>query len=121
MVSRRPDQARLGQEANEVRLVGRLAAAVETRRMPSGDEAAVFRLVVDRPLRSRGPSGRVRVDALDCVAWRSDLRRRLGSLAPGTELEVSGAVRRRFWRGPGGAASRVEIEVDRLRRVRVPR
>lgn len=108
------------QACNEVTLVGRLAAPPIRRELPSGDEIATFRLVVDRPAR-RARSGpgdeRRRVDTLDCVVWRADLRRRLERVPEGTVLAVAGAVRRRFWRSPTGAASRVEIEVERMRRV----
>lgn len=109
---------------NEVALVGRLAAPPAVRALPSGDEIATFRLVVDRPARPprRGEPAERRqtVDTLDCVVWRADLRRRIGNVPEGTVLAVEGAVRRRFWRSPGGPASKVEIEVERLRRVAAP-
>lgn len=99
---------------NEVSLSGRVAGTQE-RVLPSGDVIVTFRVVVDREPR-RGSS--VKVDALDCVTWRADLRRRALTLADGDEVLVDGALRRRFWRGGAGAASRVEVEVLRLRRVR---
>jgi single-strand DNA-binding protein len=34
----------------------------------------------------------------------------------GTEVEVRGSLRRRFWRSPTGPASRYEVEVRSLRR-----
>lgn len=105
---------------NEVTLVGRLAAPPIRRELPSGDEIATFRLVVDRPARRArsGPTDeRRRVDTLDCVVWRADLRRRLDRIPEGTMVAVEGAVRRRFWRSPAGPASRVEIEVERMRRI----
>jgi hypothetical protein len=35
----------------------------------------------------------------------------------GDLLEVSGAVRHRYWRGAGGLASRYEVEVEKIRMV----
>ncbi|MBM3689814.1 MAG: hypothetical protein FJW80_09230 [Actinobacteria bacterium] len=55
--------------ANEVVLEGRLAG-VGRKVLPSGDEAVTFRVVVARAPRDRGPSGRVSVDAIDCIEAR---------------------------------------------------
>lgn len=96
---------------NRVVLEGRLTG-VQSRDMPSGDEVVVFRVVVERPARERGPAGRVRVDALDCVAWRADVRRRVLRAAGGEgQVRVEGALRRRFWASGASRASRVEVEV----------
>lgn len=99
--------------ANEVLLEGRLAG-VERKALPSGDEAVTFRVVVKRAPRDRGPSGRVSVDAIDCVAWRADVGRRVERWGDGIDVRVEGALRRRFWQTGGGAASRVEIEARRV-------
>jgi single-strand DNA-binding protein len=103
---------------NEVRLVGRLAADPEERELPSGDVLVVFRLVVTRTPDPRAPGGRLgpSVDTLDCAAWRRSAQRVLQSCRLGDVLEVSGALRRRFWRGEHGAASRSEVEVLTVRR-----
>lgn len=107
---------------NEVVLVGRLAAPPQVRGMPSGDEVVTFRLIIDRPPADRGPSGRVRVDTIDCVTWRAGIARRVLGYPPDTTVEVRGALRRRFWRGSsGGAASRVEVEAVQVRRAGMPR
>jgi len=104
---------------NEVRLVGRLAAEPVLRVMPSGDRMLAFRLVVDRSGK-QSPTGRraPTVDTLECAAWRGDVQRALARVVAGDVLEVSGALRRRFWRSPGGPASRSEVEVVRARRVK---
>lgn len=101
---------------SEVRLRGRLsgAAAVE---LPSGDEVVTFRIVVDRPARQRGPSGRVRVDALECIAWSAATRRRLLSWSDGDVIEVEGWLQRRFWRAGASPASRTEVVVQGVRRL----
>lgn len=107
---------------NEILLVGRLAAVPEVRTLPSGDVLATFRLVVGRPAAERAPRtprGRaVTVDTLDCVAWRGAVRRAASRWAAGDLLEVTGALRRRFWRSTSGAASRCEVEVAAARRLR---
>jgi single-strand DNA-binding protein len=106
-------------DVNEVRLRGRLAAPPQQRELPSGDAIVVCRLVVARV---GAPTGRVRIDTIDVVARRAAIRRRLSAASPGEVLEVTGPLRRRFWRGPQGPASRYEVEADSLVRVaRAPR
>ncbi|KQW49748.1 single-stranded DNA-binding protein [Nocardioides sp. Root1257] len=99
---------------NEVRLVGRVSQAPEERVLPSGDVLWTFRVVVPRP----DASGRSSVDALECAAWTSRARRSVASWQPDDVVEVSGAMRRRFFRTGGGAASRVEVEMTRGRLIR---
>ena len=105
---------------NEVRLVGRVAAAPEHRTLPSGDELCVCRLVVHRdPLPMRTEGRRVQtVDVFDCTAWDARPRRTVAAWSEGDEVEVVGAVRRRFFRAGGRTASRVEIEIRSGRMVR---
>jgi single-strand DNA-binding protein len=108
---------------NEVRLVGRLAASAEERELPSGDLVATFRVIVMRPTGAGAgaarPDGRKGgVDTIDCVAWRAGLRRTVNSWHEGDTVAVTGALRRRFWRGEAGASSRHEIEVAKATRVR---
>lgn len=101
---------------NEVCLRGRVAAAPEERELPSGDRLVSARLVV-----ARAPGAarqRQSVDVLDCVAWTPRMRQILSRWRPGSVVEVRGAIRRRFRRGPVGLTSRVEIEVASARRVR---
>ena len=104
------------EHANEVRLVGRLAADPVSRELPSGDLVVTFRLVVARE-RTRGAAGSAAtVDTLDCAAWTKATQRSLRGWEPGDVLEIHGALRRRFWRSPSGAASRSEVEVTSARR-----
>jgi len=103
---------------NEVLLVGRLAASPEERELPSGDVITTFRLVVDRTGPLRPTAGRqITLDTLECVGWTAATRRATGSLQAGDVLEVRGALRRRFWRGRNGPASRYEVEVERVKRL----
>lgn len=102
---------------NEVRLRGRLAATAPPRELPSGDVVVTFRLVVDRPAPGPAHGSSVRVDTLDCAAFRADVRRRLERWEPGDVLEVQGSLRRRFFRAAGAPASRYEVEVRTASRV----
>jgi single-strand DNA-binding protein len=104
---------------NEVVLVGRLAAIGELKTLPSGDELRPFRLVVDRPrIKAAGADGARRVDTIDCHALRATARRQLERLDQGDIVEIKGALRRRFFRGAVGLASRYEVEVAAIKRVR---
>ncbi len=111
--------ARAGTPRNEVCLVGRVAAHASERILPSGDALVGWRLVVDRAAatRTHGETGRATVDTLDCVAFLAGPRRTGLRLAPGDVVQVEGALRRRFWRSPTGAASRCEVEVASVRRI----
>ncbi|MBA8803152.1 single-strand DNA-binding protein [Nocardioides ginsengisegetis] len=104
------------ESVNEVRLVGRISAAPEERVLPSGDSVWLFRVVVGRT----GDRGRSRqtVDALECAAWSGRVRRSVAGWREGDVVEVTGALRRRFFQTAGGAASRVEVEVTGGRVIR---
>ncbi len=94
---------------NEVRLVGRISQEPTQRVLPSGDVIWSFRVVVPREPDRRG--GANQVDALECSVWSGRVRRSVATWRPGDLVEVSGAVRRRFFRSAAGPASRTEIEV----------
>jgi single-strand DNA-binding protein len=85
--------------------------------LPSGDVVLSCRVVIDRPVRDRGPQGRVRVDALDCSIWSATLRRRMSTWVDGDVVEVTGVLRRRFWQTGSGAQSRIEVEVRKAKRL----
>jgi single-strand DNA-binding protein len=73
-----------------------------------------FRMVVPR----EPPRGRQTVDVLDCAVWDGRPRRSVARWSDGDEVEVSGALRRRFFRAGGATASRVEIDVRTARLIR---
>ena len=107
------------EHCNEVHLVGRLAAEPARRELPSGDVLMQFRVVVERGPGLRATGRRTpTVDTLDCTAWRKDVQRSLGSYATGDVVEVTGAIRRRFYRGGTGPVSRVDVEVTGGRVIR---
>jgi single-strand DNA-binding protein len=116
------DQGPIGDGASfsEVTLTGRLGARVERRELPSGDAVTVFTVVVDRPTRARrrGDGRDVRVDSIACQTFRAAVARRVESLESGDWVRVEGTLRRRFWRSGAGLGSAMEVEVQRLERVR---
>lgn len=102
--------------ANEVLLRGRVSHQPELRELPSGDSVWTFRLVVDRVKLRKG--SRQTVDVVDCAVWSGRVRRSVEQWAAGDVVEVSGAIRRRFFRAGQATVSRVEVEVDRGRLIR---
>lgn len=100
--------------ANEVRLRGRVSGAPEERVLPSGDRMVTFRVVVARDR----PHGRQSVDTLECVAWSAQSRRSAARWRDGDVVEVTGSLRRRFYRAGAATVSRVEVETVRGRIIR---
>ena len=110
-------QSAATEAVNEVRLVGRVSQEPQERVLPSGDSLWSFRIVVARPEgRSRS---RAQVDAVDCCVWSGRVRRSVATWRADDVVEVSGSVRRRFFRtAHGAAASRFEVEVRSGRLIR---
>ena len=102
--------------ANEVRLVGRVAGEATAVELPSGDELVTFRISVERP--DVGGGTRQKVDSVPCCAWTARVRRSALSWRAGDIVEVSGAVRCRFFQTARGLGSRVEVEVASARLIR---
>lgn len=96
---------------NEVYLRGRLSTQAEIRELPSGDEVAVWRLIVPRE-----EGGRAAVDTIDCEAYSRQVRRLAAGWPAGIGLEIEGALRRRFWQSPAGTRSRYVVDVRAARR-----
>ena len=93
---------------NAVLLRGRVGASANERTLPSGDKVSEFRLIVGR---SSGDG----VDTLEVTAWKVPLRNRCAKLEANDWVEVSGEIRRRFWRGAAGLASRWQIEASEIK------
>lgn len=98
---------------NAVSLRGRVSQPPSLRELPSGDEILSFTLVVPRPPARR--RGKVVSDTIECVAWTAALRRRVRRLTAGDEVQVDGALRRRFTRGGGGPVSFTSVELTGCR------
>jgi len=103
---------------NEVRLVGRLAADPQLRELPSGDTVWSLRVVVERAVPPGKEKPRQRVDSLECAVWAGRLKKQVERWEAGDLVEVSGAMRRRFFRAGGATASRVEVELTGGRIIR---
>jgi single-strand DNA-binding protein len=102
---------------NEVVVGGRISGSPEERELPSGDTVVQLRLVVPRSTsRVRALAGAATVDTIDIAFWTKALQRRAVRLKQGDLVTVRGALRRRFWRSPGGPASRYEVEATALDR-----
>lgn len=112
---------------NEVTLSGRVSAPAVARELPSGDALVSLRIIVRRPApravgaaarprtsRAEPPASPAVVDTIDLACWTRVLQRRALKLKAGDVITVQGALRRRFWRSPGGPASRYEVEVSAL-------
>lgn len=112
MATRTADKPEAQMESvNSVELSGRVSGEPEARVLPSGDDLVTLRLVVARP--AGGP-----VDTIDLACWSRASQRSASRLSDGDHVHVTGALRRRFFRTPAGAASRYEVEVTKLSRRR---
>lgn len=100
---------------SEVRIIGRLGAHLSLKRLPSGDEIAVFSIVVDRPVPE--VRGSVKIDTIACVTSRARLAARLQGWEAGRWIEAEGVLRRRFWRAGAGLGSAMEVDVRRVKAV----
>ena len=123
MSRQRDDRSGTTPALNEVALRGRASAAGEERTLPSGDVIVTLRVIVPREgvaARRAAGAGEVRrasVDTIDVVCWTARTRRAALRLVAGDGVEVGGALRRRFYGGPGGRQSRYEVEASSVRRV----
>ena len=99
---------------NEVFLVGRVTSLAVEKILPSGDKVVEFRVVIGRA-KSRG--AKKEVDALDIAAWTSAARKAALAVEIDSWVQVSGSVRRRFWRAPTGLASRWQVEASEVVRL----
>jgi single-strand DNA-binding protein len=103
---------------NTVRLRGRVSSAPVERELPSGVVITTFRVTVPRA-RTAMTSGSTQLsDWMDCVAWTGRVRRNVAMWAVDDQVEVGGALRRRFFRAGQGSSTRVELEVLSARRAR---
>lgn len=108
-LSRAGDEA--GRSSNAVRLTGRVSGAPSERELPSGDRLVTFRLVVTRERTPMTVKSKQTTDWVDCAAWGARARRSAASWQAGDQVEVEGALRRRFFRAGGDASTRLEVEM----------
>ena len=98
------------QYKNRVELAGRVSGEPSEKALPSGDVVAEFRLVIDR-------DDREGVDTLDVAVWKAQLRKRALSLEAEEWIGIKGVLRRRFWKGSTGIASRWQVEAREIERI----
>lgn len=103
---------------NTVTLRGRVSSAPLERELPSGSAITTFRLSVPRARTAMTAGSSTRVDWVDCSVWTARTRRTVAAWQVGDQVEVSGALRRRFFRAGEGSSTRLEVEVLVARRAR---
>lgn len=103
--------------ANVVRLRGRVSTAPSGKELPRGSRIVTLRLSVARDRTPMTAGSTQSTDWVDCVAWGGQVRRTVAAWQVGDVVEVTGALRRRFYRGSGGVATRVEVELLSGRRL----
>jgi single-strand DNA-binding protein len=106
------------EQDNVVELRGRVTAAPTERALPSGSTITTFRLSVGRARTPMTTGSKQSSDWVDCAAWSPRARRRVGGWQVGDEVEVSGALRRRYFRSGDGSMTRLEVEVIGARRAK---
>jgi single-strand DNA-binding protein len=113
-MSRRHSEA--APAVNSVCLEGRVCSAPVDKELPSGAVITTFRLSMARQPSPMTTGSKQTTDWVDCVAWGARPRRSVRAWTVGDWVVVDGALRRRFYRAEGAAATRVEVEVLRARR-----
>lgn len=115
------DPVETGDVVNDVRLVGRLTGEPVVVELPSGDVLVTFRVSVPRVQSGGGGAAQApakRVDSVPCTAWTPRLRRSIATWRAGDLVEITGAVRCRFFQAGGATRSRVEVEAVSARIMR---
>lgn len=94
---------------NDVALRGWVTTIATERELPSGDLVAQFRIAITRP-----EGG---VDTIDIESWSGKTRRTALSLKDGEWVEISGSIRRRFWKSQQGLASKWQVLSQEIKRI----
>ncbi len=93
---------------NEVLLRGRVRHDPAERALQSGTRLVTVRVVVPREDGDERP----RSDWVDCAVWAPRVQRQVLGWREGDQVEVRGALRRRFFRySAGETGTRLEVEV----------
>jgi single-strand DNA-binding protein len=97
---------------NEVVLRGRVSGDPQARELPSGTVLVAFRVVLARERTPMTASSKQASDWVECSAWGARVRRQAESWRDGDQVEVRGALRRRYFKV--GQQTRTGIEVEML-------
>ena len=112
-MSTKTDNAKIAEEVdyslNDVALRGWVTTIASERELPSGDLVVQFRIAITRP-----EGG---VDTIDLESWSAKTRRTASSLKDGEWVEISGSIRRRFWKSATGLASRWQVVTSEIKRL----
>ena len=111
MTTNKHEPSEREESGNRVRLRGKVSTAPEERSLPSGTTIVTLRLSVPREPSPMTEGSRQTADWVDCSAWGRKIRRTVSGWRAGDVVELEGALRRRFYRGASGAATRLEVEV----------
>lgn len=95
-------------DLNLVVLAGRLAAPPELRTFDSGSRLVRYLVTV------RADAPRRRVDVLPVTLWDPPAELVEATPEAGRRVWVAGAAQRRFWQGPEGRRSRIEIVAEQV-------
>lgn len=95
-------------DLNLVVLAGRIAAPPDLRIFDSGTRLLRYLVTVkaDEPRR--------RIDVVPVTLWHPPQELVDSDPAPGRRVWVAGTVQRRFWSGPEGRHSRLEVIADQV-------
>ena len=98
---------------NYLEITGIVASDPVQRELADGTSTLSWRVKVERE-----ESGN---DSIPCTINTStapkSLVTKVQKIALGQNLEISGKLRSRFWQGPKGNGSRIEVEVDSVKRI----
>ncbi|MFD0776975.1 single-stranded DNA-binding protein, partial [Streptomonospora algeriensis] len=100
---------------NEVVVAGRITAEPYVRELASGDRLTTWRISIARAPAQQRPNQSA--DPITCVSFHKAVEERTRQWRLGDVVQVSGVLRRRFWRSPKGSASVVEIEARTVQRI----
>jgi single-strand DNA-binding protein len=90
----------------------------QQRELPSGSVLVGFRLVLVRERTPMTAASKQPSDWIECAAWGARVRKQALSWHDGDQVEVRGALRRRFFRAGEQGRSTVEVEMLSGRLVR---
>jgi len=117
-VTEKPADPAGSSDDNVVELRGRVSSAPLERTLPSGAVITTFRVSIVRARTPMTSGSAQTVDWVDCVAWSGRARRSVNGWTVGDQVEVTGALRRRFFRTGESSTTRLEVEVLSARRAR---